>query len=59
MNYEYKIRIRQVEGCYETMNETNGEVAFADTLTEIARYAVGNGLGVEFEDWSDDETEGE
>lgn len=51
---EYRILIREVEGCYETLNETNGEVAFADTLTEIARYAIGNGLGMEFGNWSDD-----
>lgn len=53
--YDYKIKIRQVNGCYETLDESTGEVAFADTLTEIARHAIGNGLGLEFEDWNDDD----
>jgi hypothetical protein len=53
--YDYKIKIREANGCYETLNESNGEVAFADTLTEIAQYAIGSGLGLEFEDWDDDE----
>jgi hypothetical protein len=53
--YDYKIRIREANGCYETFNESNGELAFADTLTEIAKYAISNGLGLEFEDWDDDD----
>ncbi len=54
--YDYKIRRRQAgQGCYETFDESTGEVAFADTLTEIARHAIGNGLGLEFEDWNDDD----
>ena len=52
--YDYKIRIREANGCYETFNESNGELAFADTLTEIAKYAISNGLGLEFEDWDDE-----
>lgn len=53
----FKIKIRQVKIGYETLNETNGELSFFDTIDDIAQYAKQENLEVEFGDWSDDEEE--